>query len=340
MTGGFDRRAFLKGLVGGGAIAAVAGAGVSRLFRAPSSIRWDARAFPSPGTARVSVLRAAAYDEANLEALVLDGLRSIGADVAGARVLLKPNLIEFDPTTSINTDPRIVAAAAAALRRLGASEIVVGEAPGHRRDTHGIVRASGLEAALAAVEIPFVDLNMDRISQVALRSSYTQLERLWLPDRVREADIVVSMPKMKTHHWAGVTLSLKNLFGCLPGRVYGWPKNVLHWSGIPASILDISGAIRPGYAIVDGIIGMEGNGPIDGSPVPSNVIVVADDPVAADAVCARLMGFELDEIPYLVEAGRFLGQIDPDRIEHRGEGPDGLVLPFVRPPTSDPAGAA
>ena len=75
------------------------------------------------------------------------------------------------------------------------------------------------------------------------------------------------MPKMKTHHWAGVTLSLKNCFGCLPGRVYGWPKNALHWVGIDKAILDVAGAVRPGYAIVDGIVAMEGNGPIDGTPV-------------------------------------------------------------------------
>ena len=76
------------------------------------------------------------------------------------------------------------------------------------------------------------------------------------------------MPKLKTHHWAGVTLSLKNFFGCMPGRVYGWPKNVLHVRGIPESILDINAAVRPHLAIVDGIVGMEGDGPIMGDPAP------------------------------------------------------------------------
>jgi uncharacterized protein (DUF362 family) len=286
------------------------------------------------------VLPASGYDEAGLDRLLVDGLDSIGADVTGARVLLKPNLIEFDPTTSINTDPRMVAAAANALRVLGAREVIVGEGPGHRRDTQGVVRASGLEDALSRVDVRFVDLNADRLFALDLRTRYTRLHRLWLPGSVRDADVVVSMPKMKTHHWAGVTLSLKNLFGCLPGRVYGWPKNVLHWSGIPASILDIAAAIRPSYAIVDGVIAMEGNGPIDGTPVNSGVIVVADDPVAADSVCAQLMGFELEEIPYLVEAGRFLGQVDPGFIEHRGDEPEGFVRTFARPPTTDPAGAA
>ena len=98
------------------------------------------------------------------------------------------------------------------------------------------------------------------------------------------------MPKMKTHHWAGVTLSLKNCFGCVPGRVYGWPKNALHWAGLEQSILDVAAAVRPDYAIVDGIVGMEGNGPISGTPIAANVLVFGDDPVATDVVSARRHG--------------------------------------------------
>ena len=101
---------------------------------------------------------------------------------------------------------------------------------------------------------------------------------------IADADVVISMPKMKTHHWAGLTLSLKNCFGCVPGRVYGWPKNALHWAGLEQAILDVAAAVRPDYAIVDGIVGMEGNGPISGTPVAANVLVFGDDPVATDVV--------------------------------------------------------
>ena len=88
-----------------------------------------------------------------------------------------------------------------------------------------------------------------------------------MPRILRETEVVVSMPKLKTHHWVGVTMSLKNCFGCMPGRVYGWPKDVFHVRGIPESILDISAAVRPSLAIVDGIVGMQGDGPIMGDPV-------------------------------------------------------------------------
>ena len=328
------RREFLKRLAGAGAVAA-GGIGVARLIRGDGPVRWDERAFAPPGAAHVAVVRAPRYDDSLLEELVLDGLRTVQADVAGARVLLKPNIVEFDPGTAINTDPRLVAATVNAIRRLGARSVMVAEGPGHRRDTIGLVMTSGLGEALHSVEAPFTDLNSDIVVPVELRSRYTDLGRVWLPRSVVDADVIVSMPKMKTHHWVGITLSLKNLFGCLPGRIYGYPKNVLHWSGITGSILDLAGAIRPSLAIVDGITAMEDDGPINGTPVDAGLLVFSDDPVAADAVTAGLMGYDLDEVPYLGEAGRFLGQIEPDRIEQRGEAPADLARIFVRPPDSE-----
>ena len=99
----------------------------------------------------------------------------------------------------------------------------------------------------------------------ANRMRFTSLGRFGLPEALKRADIVVSMPKLKTHHWVGATLSMKNLFGVMPGVYYGWPKNVLHYAGISESILDITATVRPHLAIVDGIVGMEGDGPIMGT---------------------------------------------------------------------------
>jgi uncharacterized protein (DUF362 family) len=332
MTHSFDRRTFLRGAVVGGAVATAGGLGLRALLREPPP--WDEAAFEPPGDARVAVLRATTY-EGSLDSTVLDGLRAIGADVRGAHVLLKPNFVEFDPSTAINTDPRLIGAAVLAFRRLGAASVRVAEGPGHRRDIQDVLTRSGLGDVLAGVQVPFVDLNTAGMRRVPLRSRYTDLRELWLPTPVLDADVVVSMPKMKTHHWAGVTLSMKNLFGTLPGRVYGWPKNILHWAGIERSILDIAGAVRPSYAIIDGIMGMEGNGPISGEPIASEVLVFADDPVAADTVGASLMGFDPEQIPYIREAGRFLGQTDRDRIEQRGEVPDRSVRAFTPPPSGD-----
>ena len=71
------------------------------------------------------------------------------------------------------------------------------------------------------------------------RIRLSKLDSLYLPHTVLDCDLLVSVAKMKTHHWAGATLSMKNLFGLVPGAVYGWPKNVLHWAGIPESIVDL-----------------------------------------------------------------------------------------------------
>lgn len=312
-----SRRTFLlrstEAVLAGGTAAALG----HRFLASPAS-RWREEAFAPVGRSRVAVLRASDYD-ADLAGPLRQAIADTGLDLQGARVLLKPNLVEYDPGTSINTDPRLVAAVAEAVRSLGATSVSVGEGPGHRRDTAYVVRASGLAEALADVGVDFVDLNTDAVRQVRLDTSYTSLGSLWLPVSVVDADVVVSIPKLKTHHWAGATLSLKNCFGCVPGRIYGWPKNVLHFQGLERSILDVAAAVRPSLAIIDGIVGMEGDGPIRGTPVDAGVLVVSSDPVAADAAAARLMGLDPERIGYLAEAGRFLGQHHLEELELIGE---------------------
>jgi len=136
------------------------------------------------------------------------------------------------------------------------------------------------------------------------------------------------MPKLKTHHWAGVTLSLKNMFGIVPGSCYGWPKNVLHWAGIDRSILDINAASRPDFAIVDGILGMEGNGPIQGTPKAAGVLLFGDDPVAVDATACRVMGLLPEKVDYLARAGTMLGHVEAAKIQQFGEPVDSVRTPF------------
>jgi uncharacterized protein (DUF362 family) len=104
------------------------------------------------------------------------------------------------------------------------------------------------------------------------------------------------------------------MFGIVPGQKYGWPKNLLHWHGINESILDICATVPVDFVIADGVVTMEGNGPLQGTSRALGKIVLADDPVAADATCARLMGFDPAQIEHVAQAGRFLGNIEPTRI--------------------------
>jgi uncharacterized protein (DUF362 family) len=148
----------------------------------------------------------------------------------------------------------------------------------------------------------------------------TKLPHLFLSRTIASADVVISLPRLKTHHWAVATLSLKNLFGTLPGICYGWPKNELHWRGIDNSIVDIALTRTPDLAIVDGIVGMEGDGPLNGTPKPIGVLVMGCDLVAVDATCCRLMQLNPEKIGYLVMGARKkLGLLAESQIQQIGE---------------------
>jgi uncharacterized protein (DUF362 family) len=282
------------------------------------------------GGARVFAGRATSY-ERDLTPLLLDAFAELGIDrreIAGRRILLKPNLVEARPTAPINTHPQVVRAAAEAFRRLGAAEVRVGEGPGHCRDTRRVLEASGLAAVLREDGLRFLDLNRQPGFVVPNAGGRSGLTRLTLPQPLAESDWLVSVAKMKTHHWAGVTLSMKNLFGVMPGAYYGWPKNVLHYAGLGEAILDIAATVRPQLAIIDGIVGMEGDGPIMGEPRDAGVLLVGRDAVAVDASAARVMGIDPGRVRYLAAADGWLGPIGEAAIEQVGERLADLVTPF------------
>jgi uncharacterized protein (DUF362 family) len=104
------------------------------------------------------------------------------------------------------------------------------------------------------------------------------------------------------------------MFGIVPGSRYGWPKNVLHWAGIHESVLDICATVRPHFVIADAIVAMEGDGPLNGTARNLNTILLSDDPVAADSLLAEILGFRSEQIRYLYEAGRFLGNLQEPNI--------------------------
>jgi uncharacterized protein (DUF362 family) len=272
--------------------------------------------------ADVFVAKAASYG-GDLAGTIREGLTGLGlgrSSVRGKSVLLKPNLVEPSrEAPHINTHPAVVRAAAEVFLRWDAREVVVAEGQGHCRDMGWVLDESGMAPVLDEAGLPFVDLNHDEVYSVPNRLRYTRLRELHLPATLRRADLIVSMPKLKTHHWAGVTLSMKNLFGVMPGICYGWPKNVLHHQGIPQSILDINAAVAPHLAIVDGIVGMEGDGPIMGTPRRLGALILGTNLPAVDATAARLMGIDPSRIDYLAAASGRLGPIAERHIRQRGE---------------------
>ena len=297
-------------------------AAVSLPLLAPACLwrPYDPGSFSVPERSSVGLFPAGDY-ATDFADLVFRGFRELGANVEGRRVFLKPNMVEYEPGTAINTHPQLIAGAAIACRRAGAAEVVIGEGPGHRRDIEYLLSATGLSDQLREQRVRFVDLNHDDVRMVRLRSWFTGLRELALPIELLQSDFIISMPKLKTHHWAGMTCSMKNLFGTVPGAVYGWPKNVLHAHGISNSIVDLVATIRPHFAIVDAVTAMEGDGPIMGRPRALGFVAMGSDLAAVDATCARVIGLDPEKIDYLRAASGYLGVIDPARIDQHGESP-------------------
>ena len=307
--GSWTRREFLLGTLGGGVLAISGGSLIG------GCTKWGLGA-------ETFIAKAASY-EVDLTSIILSGLKELEvkpSEIKGKRVLLKPNLVEpHAGSCHINTHPLVVRGAAEAFLRLGASKVLVAEGPGHSRDSLLVLEESGLGDVLVEDRIPFVDLNYDTGYSVPNVGHYTRLATFTFPVSLRQADWVVSLAKMKTHHWAGVTLSMKNMFGVMPGSYYGWPKNVLHQEGIEKCILDINMTLQPHFAIVDGIVGMEGDGPIMGNPRNAGVLLMGRNLLAVDATGARIMGIDPRKVPYLAEASGNLGTIHEIFIRQRGE---------------------
>lgn len=310
----FSRRTALIG--GGLAAAGLLGYGAVRELRLHRSA--------------VFIARGQRYD-GPLTQTIADGLLATGLEPAtlrGKRVLLKPNLVE--PTRLVphmTTHPAVIVATAEVFRRWGAT-VTVGEGPGHIRDTELALVESGVDEALRAAGLEFADINYEETAWVENRGGACPLPGFHFPRSVVEADLIVSLPKMKTHHWVGVSASTKNLYGVMPGIRYGWPKNVLHYAGIPQTVYDINATLPRTLAVIDGITCMEGDGPIMGSPREMGLLLMGTNPTAVDATVARLMGLAPERVGYLQLAADRLGPLAERRIAQRGENWQALAEPF------------
>ncbi|MFP4056151.1 MAG: DUF362 domain-containing protein [Candidatus Brocadiia bacterium] len=287
---------------------------------------------------RVALVRCQDYDRRRvLEACrrALDLLGGIGQLVwPGQRVLVKPNLLAAaPPERAVTTHPEVVRALVALLREAGA-EVWVGDSPGgvEWNITDRALEVSGIGPAAreAGAEVQdfegggrhFADLPDGAI-----------LRRFAIARAAREADLVVSLAKLKTHGQALYTGAVKNMLGCVPGggklRVH---QLATKSHQLAAALLDIYAVVRPGLALIDGILAMEGNGPNLGDPRHLGLLVASTDGVAADAVASHLVGYPARSIHILGQAEqRGLGVGSIERIEVVGEPLEACRVPdFAR----------
>lgn len=300
--------------------------------------RWMARGaslrFFSPN-ARVALGACPTYD-ADILAVLRDAWRNANApNLRDLRVVIKPNLVDFIGGFPTFTNPRVVQSMIQLAREQGARSIVVADGPTFRRDPQSILDATGYSDFLAGEKIEFVDLNYDDLAAIPLKGGYTQLKTMFVARTILDADLLISMPKLKTHHWTQISVSIKNLFGIVPGIKYGWPKNTLHIQGISSFLAELADSLPTrACAVVDGIVGMEGDGPLFGTPVPSGTLVVGNDLVAVDATCARLTGFDPAQIDYLAFANwAGIGIMAQEKIDLVGKPLASLQRPFAKPPS-------
>ncbi|MCS7139532.1 MAG: DUF362 domain-containing protein [Candidatus Nezhaarchaeota archaeon] len=237
-------------------------------------------------------------------------------------ILIKPNYITADhPSTGITTDARVIEGVVKFLKERGVSDIVIGEGSG-LADTFEAFRVAGVDEVAERWNVKLVDLNKDVFIEVCPPNPLA-LKRVKVAKIALER-VIISVPKLKVHRLATVSLSLKNMMGALAS------KGGMHNGRLHENIADLASVLKPSLAVIDGIVAGEVH-ETSGSPVQMNVVIASADPVAADAVGAMVMGVKPDEVKHLVLAEKKgLGTTRLEEIEIVGEPIEKVARRFRR----------
>lgn len=261
------------------------------------------------------------------------GLQDIVKD--GDVVLIKPNLcIEPSPDSPRCTDYRVVQEIVNEVKELGASRVIIAESSFSGNVFNERILKKSLYGTIEGVELfNFNDCGKDDC--YALRSENGLVNKdIYIPKVYMDADVVITVAKMKTHQLpdAVVSLCLKNCYGVVSTQLYGGvDKEGIHAFGIKNSIVEINRIRKPDFAVIDGIVGGEGFGPVENTAVDSQIIIAGKDLVAVDTVGATFMGFAVDDIPHLKLAGETnLGITDLSKINIVGADLDKIKMSFKR----------
>ncbi len=233
----------------------------------------------------------------------------------GEPVLLKPNLLApHPPEAAVTTHPAVVEAALAAAADLGA-KAVVADSPG-LGSAQRVARAAGIAEACRRHGVPLVDLGRGEAAEVAGAT----FRGLTVAREALEARWLWNLPKWKTHTMMGLTLGVKNLYGCVPGK----RKIAEHFragrdrGAFARLLLDLETLLQPTLTVLDGVVAMEGPGPSRGRPVPRGLLLASPDAAALDAEAARLSGFAPGAVP-TVQASLDTGRLAPARVRVLGD---------------------
>jgi uncharacterized protein (DUF362 family)/NAD-dependent dihydropyrimidine dehydrogenase PreA subunit len=251
---------------------------------------------------RVSIVRCTDYSD--VEAAIREALTLIGGLESiispGNRVLLKPNVLAIRaPEDAVTTHPAVVSAVCKMVKEAGGIPII-GDGSGITRPgattTSEALHASGIEAVASACGAELVNFETSGYTEVSVPGA-RQFPHLYIAKSVLEADMVISLPKLKTHELTLYTGAVKNFFGAIPQKIRKQAHALEDRDRFGEAVVDIYSIVKPHLAVMDGVIGMEGNGPSSGTPIPSGVILASYDCVALDMVASELIGIDPLKVP-------------------------------------------
>ncbi len=258
----------------------------------------------------VSLVRAQSYDRALLQSALealLEPLGGIAAVVKpGDRVLLKPNLLTgARPGKEAITRPEVVYAVAKLVQAAGGKPFL-GDSPAFG-SARGVAKAGNYLPFLQELEVPIVEFSGKRYETVS-----DSFNHLLLSKEAMDADVVINLPKVKSHMQLTLTLGVKNLFGCVPGKMKAWWHMEAGKSSdrFGTMLVETAKAIRPNVTILDGIIGHEGNGPSGGEPRPLGLLAASTDVFALDRAIVEVLQVDPARVPTIV-ASQQLGLCPP-----------------------------
>jgi len=270
----------------------------------------------------VSVVKCSDYKQEKVDKAVRESLALIGGlgkiVKAGQRVLLKVNMLNADPPEkAVTTHPALLRSVIRAVKEIK-GKVIVGESSGDAyKDIEKAWQVTGLKKA--AEEEGVKVINFRKVEKID-NSQNKKAPTLHLAGEALESDVVISLPKLKTHNFTLFSGAIKNLYGCIPGfhkkelhRLFPRPEDFAQL------MVDIFSAIKPDLAIMDGIVGMEGDGPAAGPPRQVGLILTSKDFVALDAVASYVIGYAPFEVDITrVAAERGLGEGKLEKIEVKG----------------------
>ena len=285
---------------------------------------------------KVGIERCTSYDPLTVYEALKKTVELAGdLDVAGKIVLLKPNILSDSPPEKvITTHPVFLEAAIVLVREMGARRILVGDSPGMQPPGFS-GKACGLGEAAKKNGAEWIDFTKEKIEVPCPEGKV--VKKFTLTQAVREADIIISLPKLKNHQLMYYTGAMKNMFGLIPSIA----KSPFHArfqrrESFAAMIVDLNLAVKPAYAFLDAIIGMEGPGPAAGSPRQTGLVMASSNLLALDVAATRAIGYPPEQIPVNKDAlsrGFWLSNLE--EIEYPGLSPidTGVRVPdFIKVP--------